>query len=60
MKKDMRKAMALLLVVLVLGVAACGTEGEQQPQKDKVAGEQTPGDSTNPGENVSDNTDISF
>lgn len=58
MKRDTRKVVALLLAVLILGVAACGTDGEKQPQKDIVAGEQTPGDSTTPGENVSDNKDV--
>ena len=57
MRRYMRKGVALLLAVLVLGVAACGTPDEKQPQQDNVAGEQTPGDSTNPGENVPDNTD---
>ena len=49
MRRYMRKGVALLLAVLVLGVAACGTPDEKQPQQDNVAGEQTPGDSANPG-----------
>lgn len=57
MRRYMRKGVALLLAVLVLGVTACDTPDEKQPQQDNVAGEQTPGDSTNPGENVPDNTD---
>ncbi len=48
-----RKGVALLLAVLVLGVAACG-QGEKQPQQDNVAGEQTPGDSVTQGGEAQD------
>jgi len=54
MRKYTRKATALLLAMLVLGVTACGTEGEKQPQNDNVSGEQTPGDSTAQGGDVQD------
>ncbi len=47
MRRYTRKGVALLLALLVFGVAACGTEGEKQPQKDNVAGEQTQGDTAN-------------
>lgn len=65
MRKYTRKSVALLLAMLVLGVAACGTQDEQ-PQNDNVVGEQTPGESTNQSEdtqdtqseNVADNEDI--
>lgn len=65
MRRYMGKGVALLLAVLVFCVAACGTQGEKQPQKDNVADEQTPGDSTNQGgdaqdkqnETVTDNKD---
>lgn len=60
-----RKGLALLLAMLLLGVAACGGQDEKQPQNDNVAGEQNPGDSVNQSrdaqdkqdENVSDKTD---
>lgn len=45
MRRYTRKSVALLLAMLVLGVAACGNQGEKQPQNDNVVGEQTPGDS---------------
>lgn len=45
MRKYTRKSVALLLAMLVLGVAACGGQGEKQPQKENITGEQTPGDS---------------
>ncbi len=44
MRRYTRKGVALLVAMLVLGVAACGTQDEKQPQKDNVAGEQTPGE----------------
>ncbi len=56
MRRYTRKSVALLLAMLVLGVAACGTQGEQ-PKNDNVVGEQTPGDSVNQGETASDNKD---
>lgn len=67
MRRYTRKSVALLLAMLLMGVAACGTQDEKQPQNDNVAGEQTPGDSVNQGgeaqdkqdENVSDKTDES-
>ncbi len=46
MRRYTRKGIALLLAVLVFGAAACG-QGEAQPQKDNVA-----------GENVSDNREV--
>lgn len=62
MRRYTRRGVALLLAVLVLGVAACGQD-EKQPQKDNVAGEQNPGDSANnggdtQGENTSDQADV--
>lgn len=54
MRKYARKSVALLLAMLVLGVTACGTEGEKQPQKDNVTGEQNLGESTNQGEDAQD------
>ena len=54
MRRYTRKSVALLLAMLVLGVAACGTPGEEQPQNDNVAGEQTPGDSANAGTDAQD------
>ena len=55
MRRYTRKGAALLLAMLVLGVAACGTEGEKQPQKDNATGEQTPGDAANQGGDVQEN-----
>jgi len=55
MRKYARKSVALLLAMLVLGVAACGTEGEKQPQKENTAGEQNPGDAVNQGGDVQEN-----
>lgn len=62
MRRYTRKGVALLLAVLVLGVAACGTPDVKQSQKDNLTGEQNPGDSVNQGgdaqgENASDNKD---
>lgn len=54
MRKYTRKSIALLLAMLVLGVAACGTQDEKQPQNDNVVGEQTPGDVANQGEDAQD------
>lgn len=54
MRRYTRKSVALLLAMLVLGVAACGTPGEEQPQNDNVVGEQTPGDSANAGADAQD------
>ena len=58
MRKYTRKATALLLAMLVLGVAACGTQNEQ-PQNDNVEGEQIPGESTNQRADVQDKQDES-
>lgn len=63
MRRYTRKSIALLLAMLVIGVAACGTPDEKQPQQDNVAGEQTPGDGVNQGgdaqgESASDNKDV--
>ncbi len=55
MRKNRKKCMTLLLALLVLGVAACGTEGEKQPQNDNVAGEQNPGEGANQGGDVQEN-----
>lgn len=63
MRRYTRKGVVLLTAVLLFGVAACGAKSEKQSQKDNVAGEQTPGDSTKPNvdaqnqqtENGSDN-----
>lgn len=70
MRRYARKSVALLLAMLVLGVAACASQEVKQPQKDTATGEQTPGDSTNSemagtdtevqdqqGENGTDNKD---
>ncbi len=48
MRRYTRKGIALLVSVLVFSVAACGGQGEQNPQNDTVVGEQNPGN-TNPG-----------
>ena len=58
MRKYTRKATALFLAMLVLGVAACGTQSEK-PQNDNVAGEQTPGDSANQGGDTQEKPDES-
>lgn len=58
MRKYTKMMIALLLAMLVLGVAACGKQGEQ-PQNDKVAGEQNPGESANQGEDAQDKQDES-
>ena len=50
MSRYTRKGIALLLSVLVLGVAACGTEDGKQPQNDTVAGEQNPGNTNQGGD----------
>ena len=52
MRKYTGKSIAILLAMLVLGVAACGTQDEKQPQNDNVSGEQTPGDAANQGEDA--------
>ena len=49
MRRYMRKGIALLLAMLLLGVAACGGPDVKQPQNDNAAGEQNPG-SKNQGE----------
>lgn len=53
MRRYTRRGVALLLAVLVLGAVACG-QGEKQPQKDNVAGEQTPEESVNQGGEAQD------
>ncbi len=57
MRRYTRKAIAFLMAVLLLSVAACGTEGEKQPQNDNVAGEQTPGENANQGGDVQEKPD---
>ena len=59
MRRYTRKSVALLMAMLLLGVAACGTQDEKQPQNDNVAGEQNPGDSANGGEGAQDKQDES-
>lgn len=59
MRRYTRKATALLLAMLVLGVAACGTQDGNQLQNDNAAGEQTPGESANQGGDVQDKQDES-
>ncbi len=56
MRRYTRKATAILLAMLVLGVAACGTQDEQ-PQNDNVVGEQTPGDAANQGGDAQEKPD---
>ena len=50
MRRYTRKGIALLLSVLVFSVAACGGQGEQNPQNDTVVGEQNPGNTNQGGD----------
>ena len=50
MRRYTRKGIALLVSVLVFGVAACGGQGEQNPQNDTVVGEQNPGNTNQGGD----------
>ncbi len=57
MRKYTRKSIALLMAMLLLGIAACGNQDEKQQQNDNVSGEQTPGDAANQGGDVQDKQD---
>lgn len=47
MRDFRRKGVALLMTVLMLGVAACGEDGANKQQGENIAGEQSPTDKAN-------------